>query len=864
MLSIAKPESTTHARWHEILSADGAARPLYQEVLGTLRGMSPVEIRGMEDRMAAILREMGVTFDMIRDNPWGRHPWSCDLLPQIFGPEEWTLIVQAFRQRLRAFEALLADVYGPCEILRAGVIPVQAVRGSPNYVNASVGLPRPRDAYLHLSGMGLARGAGGELQVKQHHFSYAMGMSFMLQNRRALARVAPELFATAAVQSLTESSVLMLEQLREAAAAFGDEPMVVLLSPGTNTAVSSELSFLARRMGMPMVQGGDLLVLEDCVWLKTVRGLEKVEVIFNCVPDAWLDPLVFRRDSTLGVPGLVHCLRKGTVALVNGVGSQLADDRSLLAFTTRIISFYLREAPIIPTVPTLWMGDIDQREFALENLQQWRICPLFPSQLTESAAHAIFKNEETLTSEVRRNPSCYVAQAHGDGATTIGFEKGRAHEHTQDHIVYAVRSGTGFDILPGALTRVMEDAGALGEHNREWKSKDTWVLSTPDTDLLMPRLARRTPDAHLPARQVTSRVADAFYWMGRYLERAHSQAYLISVVETLETEELNSAERKHYRPMWNRLLPPIEKHAGTSRRSISNRIDRYRLVLLQEPGSVVRTVLRAISNAESVQDSLSPEAWATINELRARFQRTRFRNTIAESDAVRVTRRMADATTQLIPQFFAVAANTMLADDGWRFCETGQMLERAIITANATISISNSFTSHNEAGGQHKTELELSAFLRLLGTRDAYRRIYQMRAEPAHVLALLWQDAEVPRSVVRCLARCADLLGRSVVADGTATDAPAAIERLIQQIRRVDWTSFVHRPEDEDRLAHLSADEVEPVLRSRELEPLLRRMLGSTLELHTVIGDSFLNHQARIAQFGQPMLRGWQGNERRA
>jgi uncharacterized alpha-E superfamily protein len=281
-------------------------------------------------------------------------------------------------------------------------------------------------------------------------------------------------------------------------------------------------------------------------------------------------------------------------------------------------------------------------------------------------------------------------------------------------------------------------------------------------------------------------------------------------------------------------------------------------VLLPEAGSVVKTVLRAISNAESVQDSLSPEAWATINELRARFQRSRYRSTINEADAIRATRRMADATTQFIPQFFAVAANTMLADDGWRFCETGQMLERAIITANSTISISNSFTSNGQSTAQHKTELELSAFLRLLGTRDAYRRIYQMRAEPVHVLELLWQDPEVPRSVVRCLERSRDLLSRSVVADGSATDAPAAIDKLIHQIRRVDWTYFVERPQDEDALIPVNGLQAKgPAPRSQELEPLLRRLLSSTLDLHTVIGDSFLNHQARISQASQPMLRGW-------
>ncbi len=198
----------------------------------------------------------------------------------------------------------------------------------------------------------------------------------MMQNRRALARVLPDIFQDAAVQSLAEMPLTIMERLRETSTNRGSEPAVVLLSPGAGSAVSSEQSFLARRMGIPVVQGGDLLVLDDCVFLKTVRGLERVDVIYNRVADVWVDPLAFRSDSRLGVPGMMHCLRKGTVALVNAVGTQLADDRSLLAFAPQIIRFYLNETPLLPTVPTHWLGDIDQREMVLENLDAYRIRPI--------------------------------------------------------------------------------------------------------------------------------------------------------------------------------------------------------------------------------------------------------------------------------------------------------------------------------------------------------------------------------------------------------------------------------------------------------------------------------------------------------
>jgi uncharacterized circularly permuted ATP-grasp superfamily protein/uncharacterized alpha-E superfamily protein len=837
--------------WHEVIGDDGKPRPQFADVLANLNELPPSDRRTLSERMEAVLREMGVTFDLLRNDPWGREPWSCDLLPHIFASEDWALIVRGFQQRLQAFELFLQDIYGKKEILRAGVVPLQAVLASPHYELPAVGLPRPRDVFLHLSGLCICRSATGQWQVKHHHFSHATGLSYMLQNRRALARVVPEIFQDAAVQPLAEMPLLVMERLRETASEFGAEPTVVLLSAGTESALSSDQSFLARRMGVPVVTGGDLLVLDDCVYLKTVRGLDRVEVIYNRIADSWLDPLVFKPNSIIGVPGLIHCLRRGTVAVVNAVGSQLADDRSLLAFAPQIIRFYLAQSPILPSVPTYWLGDLDQRELVLENLDRYRIRPIYRENTTGSWERPLPSDEESLRAEIRKRASLFVAQPHHEGATTICFEEGRRVEHPQDHIVFAARVGDKVEVFPGALTRVYSQANSRGEFGVGWTSKDSWVLGDEVTSRLVPQFERhRLPELRLPARLVTSRVAEAFYWMGRYLERAYHQAYLISVVETLESEELNTAERRHYQPMWNRLLPPLEKSAGTNRRSMTTRRDRYRLVLAPERGSVVSTFLRGITNAESVQDSLSPEAWATMLHLRSRFERTKFKADLADNEAAPVTRRLADLATQLVPQFFAVCANSMLADDAWRFCQIGQMLERAILTANSVTAIQERLQQADSEDGYQTTEIELSAFLRLLGCRDAYRRIFQMRAEPIAVLELLWQHPEVPRSVFHCVTQCTRLLRESIDPDANST-APQAMDDLLSTLRRIDWSAFIHPAEDEDRIATFS---LAPPVQRRHLAPLLERLLVQTLDIHTHIADAFLNHQARIAEVSQPML----------
>lgn len=840
--------------WHEVQFPDGTPRPLYGKLLADLGDLRVQDLRALDDRMEATLREMGVNFDITRADPWGRQPWTCDLLPQIFDGADWALIVRGFRQRLHAFELFLEDVYGPRQILRDNVVPIHAVLGSPHYQPAASGLPTTHGRFLHLSGLCLARNAQGVLQVKHHHFGHATGISYMMQNRRALARVVPEMFQDTSVLSLAETPLAIMQRLRETTQAF--DPTVVLLSPGAGSAVSSEQSFLARRMGIPVVQGGDLLVLDDHVFLKTVRGLERVEVIYNRVADAYLDPLVFRSDSYLGVPGLIHCLRKGTVALLNAVGSQLADDRALLAFAGPIIRYYLGETPLLPTVPTHWLGDIDQRELVLDNPEAYRIRPVSREDTSGSWERAAAQDPAQLVAEVRRHPAHFVAQPREEGAMALCFEKGQRVEHRQDHIVFAIRAGTwreDVQVFPGALTRVYSRADPAGEFGFGWTSKDSWVLESEEIAPLLPVIHRRGPDPALPTRQVTSRVAESFYWMGRYLERAHHQAYLIQTIEALETEELNTAERRLYRPIWNKLLPPLEKSAGTSRRSIANRLDRYRLLLAPEPGSVLRTFQRAMYNAESVQDSLSPEAWATLARLRSTFARTRFAEKLPADQLARATRRQADHVTQLIPQFLAIATNTMLADDGWAFGQIGLFLERAVITANSLLSIAPALQAATSA--THTSEIELSAFLRLLGCRDAYRRIYQMRAEPIPVLELLYQHPQVPRSVFRCLERCALLLRESVAPEqASAAGAPVALEAMLTTLPRLHWSSFLRPAADED--APRPVRPVHPAGETAALDPLLRRLLGQVSDIHTHLADSFLNHQAHIGRLSQPMLPG--------
>ena len=830
---------------NETFDTEGKPREVYRALFDRLNEMPRTQVRALDDQLEATMREMGVTFDIKRDRVWGQRAWFCDLLPQIFTPDEWEPLTNGIRQRLKAFEMFLQDIYSKKQILLDGVIPITPVLGSPFFQRAAAGLPLPAGAYLHLSGISICRLPDGQLAAKHHYFSNASGMSYMIQNRRALTRVIPQSFQDTGILSISDVPTNILEMLR----SFSKEsdPMVVLLSPGPISPAYSEHSFLARRMGIPLVQGGDLLVLNDEVYLKTVSGLSKVDVIYTRVSDQWLDPMVFRRDSMLGIPGLAHCVRRQSVAVINAIGSQISDDRALLPFASQIIRYYLGERPILPAVATYWMGDIDQREHVLGDLQNFTIRPLSGERILLGGDGRLPSNEklEAAKLEILENPSQFVAQPQDCDAETISFQDGERRRRRQDHILFAQRKADGsYEVFPGALTRVSTTESEFTSSELGGGSKDTWVQVGLHKERDEWDPSRQT-DAKIPAHGVTSRVAEAFYWIGRYLERAYDLAGMVSVIESLEIEELNPTERMNYRPVWNRILPMLEGAGSPTRRTISSPAGRYRLTLdTNEPGSVVSTILRAAGNAESVLETLSLDAWGVLSVLRNRFRNAQFAPDSSEEILTSSSRRLCDVARQLIPQFFGTAQCTMLSDDGWNFCEIGQLIERAAITANAITSITKPLLQPSTDGGSdHAMEIRLSAFLRLLNSRDIYRRVYQMRIEPLPLLELLWTNPVAPRSVVHCLTSCVALIrGNEITPSPSTARALAEIESLIQSILSTNWESL---------LSEQKAQSQGKTRLQTHCEGLLNRLLS----LHTILCDSFLNHQVVMHSETKPLFQ---------
>jgi uncharacterized circularly permuted ATP-grasp superfamily protein len=468
--------------YDEMFEGPGLPRPHYQALFQTLLELPPEEMRKSQQAADLSFLHQGITFTVYGNDEGTERVFPNDLLPRIIPNQEWRKIESGLTQRIAALNLFLEDVYHRGRILADGIVPRELVYSCRHFRREMRNLTVPRGIYVSICGTDLVRLPDGSFAVLEDNLRVPSGVSYMLANRKVLKKVFPTLFRDYGVCSIDHYAQALLATLRAlsplTSSGSRHEPTVVLLTPGVFNSAYFEHTFLAQQMGIELVEGRDLLVHDNVVYMRTTAGLKRVDVIYRRVDDDFLDPLCFRRDSNLGVPGLFNAYRAGSVALANAVGTGVADDKAVYAYVPAIIRYYLGEEPILANVPTYLMTDRSQRSYVLENLEK-----LVVKAVGESGGygmligpHSTAEQREEFRQRILAEPRNYIAQPTLSLSRAPCFLEGEAqarHVDLRPYILY----GENVTLVPGGLTRVALRRGSLVVNSSQGGgSKDTWVL----------------------------------------------------------------------------------------------------------------------------------------------------------------------------------------------------------------------------------------------------------------------------------------------------------------------------------------------------------------------------------------------------
>jgi len=718
-------------------SADGVTpRPHWARLMESLQEIGPEELERRWGRAERRIRENGITYNIYNDPLGANRPWKIDMLPFLIAADEWRYIEAGIIQRARLLSLLLEDLYGSQSLLANGHFPAELLYANPAFLRPMVGVRVPAQSYLHMLAVDLARSPDGQWWVLSDRTQAPSGSGYALENRTIVSDVLPDLFRNSNVLRLAP----FFRAQRDALAALAecDNPRIVLLTPGPLNETYFEHSYLARYLGFTLVEGTDLTVRDRCVFLKTVVGLEQVNVILRRVDDSFCDPLELRSDSLLGVPGLVDAIVAGNVKVANALGSGLIETAAIMPFLPGLSNYLTGEKLNLPSVATWWCGQPYALDWVLNHLDSVVVKPAFPSRTMEPVFGAELEQNAKgkLAEQLRARPHDYVAQEQIALSNAPVWEKGNLFNRNLVVRAYVLNTGNGWTAIPGGLVRIAEVEGSVVSMQRGGHSKDAWVLWDGAVDTFSMLHPRHEP---IPLRRealgVPSSVADNVYWLGRYVERAECMARILRSMTTRASraseEELACLIRLHgCLESGQSKLPKSRKRRVT--------VLEFEKELVSIVADVKRTDSLASTLAEigrvggSVRERLSADMTFLIGRLRNSIQ-TEPKAPSLEYPA------MLTSCLELLSAFSGMERENINRGVGWLFLSLGRRIERAIFLTRQLRDITRPL-------GEKDWPL-LECLLEVADSSMAYRSRYYTTLQPLAVLDVLMADGTNPRSL---------------------------------------------------------------------------------------------------------------------
>ncbi|HCQ49000.1 MAG TPA: hypothetical protein DIW53_20500 [Achromobacter sp.] len=756
--------------------------PQFFELLGT-SGFADLDRR--VDGVARQIRENGITYNIYAEANGSARPWSLDLLPFVINDTDWAAIEQGVCQRASLLNRVLADVYGPQTLLADKLIPPALVFGHPGYLRPLRGYQPPGGTYLHIAAFDLARASDGGWWVVSQRTQAPSGLGYLLENRLTISGMFPEAFKQLRVQHLATSYrrlMDMLYKLSPGGLPAHTPPRIVLLTPGPYNETYFEQTYLARYLGVTLVEGGDLVVRDKMLYLKTLHGLERVHAVLRRLDDDFCDPLELRSDSTLGVPGLLQVMRAGNVLVANSLGASFLESPAINGFLPAISRRLFDADLLLPSLPSWWCGEAAAREQALANLPGMVIKSTYPSNMRGGFEPVIGRavppsDTAALHARIADNPDAYTVQEYLPLSQAPSWSSGHIVPRAAMLRVFVIADGEGgWNVLPGGLTRIASREQQIVSMQRGGSSMDTWVTTrgAVDTFSMLP-VQLRLEDIAPAHRPVSSRAAENLFWMGRYTERAENDVRLATVALTwLNSDEDNAGELFAAVDTLCRRSGLVPAAPTLSARMFESTLVAQ-LVSDEAQGGVARNLGALAFAAGQIRDRLSPEHWRLVVTAHEWFMRMasagRGRDTAAPLSAAVSAPVSAPVSASVSPSISASISATISApdvlrglrslgmqlsaitgsqtdrmtrDDGWRLLTIGRQIERLAAMAGLLGELFRRNAVLGDSG--------FNMLLDLFDSKITYRAYYPGRQEVPALLNLLVQEPANPRSLACVLS----------------------------------------------------------------------------------------------------------------
>jgi uncharacterized circularly permuted ATP-grasp superfamily protein/uncharacterized alpha-E superfamily protein len=775
-------------RYDEVFEAEGRPRRHWTRLAQAATRAGRGRLSHRADTIRRAVEQDGVTYNVYGDPKGTDRPWEVDLLPFVISAEEWQFLSKAVAQRARLLNLVLADLYGANRLLADGLMPPAIIHGHHNYLWPCRGIEPPGGTFLHLYACDLARSPDGRWWVIGDRTQGPSGAGYAVQNRLIVTPLYENIFRSLGVQRLANFFRTLQQQLAALAPTDGEAPLVALLTPGPYNETYFEHVFLARYLGFPLVEGSDLTVRDNRVYLKTLQGLKRVHALLRRLDDEYCDPAALRTDSSLGVAGLISAARAGNVLIANALGSGVLESPALLGFLPAICKKLLGEPLALPSVATWWCGEAPALKHVIEHLPELVIKPAFASMKLEPTFGHDLDNagRAAMAERLRATPHAFVAQewVRLSQAPTWSNETQQFEPRVVGLRLYATANGDGYDVMPGGLARVApESAVEVITMQRGGSSKDVWVLgdgSTPWQSLLVPRLGARNivrGGFYSPSRAVEN-----LFWMGRYAERIENIGRLLrSVGQRLaETDPAHWATLKVLTFLSDkaRLRDPIAAASSppSGKKKLPPNLGPEWVIATVGEAKVLNGIpantARLLSCATQLRGRMSLDHWRTVQRLAHLHE--------PAPQSLEAALAILDRVVPVCTALAGYAFDDMTRDDAWRFLVMGRHLERITFVSSAAMQALELPEEDGDAA--------LSALLEIGNVSMTYRARYQRHPELLPVLDLLALDELNPHSVCFQLAA----LGFQLQQVGTRLGFRPVndLASLLQALRGFDLAEF--------------------------------------------------------------------------